>query len=141
MSVPPCSKVNCNINFNIKRFHQNKGCGTTPAEPHIRNVNKGRRPGGGRGVMCPDHPRNRCELFPPLSTSKFCHLLKTLLKPFNPMTTIIPNKSKIKPKRHLNCLILRQPGKHTFLLAHHRWGTFRKEECLQLSNRNSILMT
>ena len=31
----------------------------------------------------------------------------------------------------------RQP----FLLAHHRWGTFREEERLRLSDRNSILMT
>ena len=50
-SVPPCSKANCNINFNKKRFHHNKGCGATPAEPHVGNVNDGRRPGwgGGRG--------------------------------------------------------------------------------------------
>ena len=48
-SVPSCSKANCNINFNIKRFHHNKGCGTTPAEPHVRNVNDGLRPRGGGG--------------------------------------------------------------------------------------------
>ena len=29
----------------------------------------------------------------------------------------------------------------TFLLAHRRWGTFREEERLRLSDRNSILMT
>ena len=29
----------------------------------------------------------------------------------------------------------------TFLLAHRRWGTFREEERLRLSVRNSILMT
>ena len=29
----------------------------------------------------------------------------------------------------------------TFLLAHCRWGTFREEERLRLSDRNSILMT
>ena len=28
-----------------------------------------------------------------------------------------------------------------FLLAHHLWGTFREEEGLRLSDRNSILMT
>ena len=28
-----------------------------------------------------------------------------------------------------------------FLLTHCRWGTFREEECLRLSDRNSILMT
>ena len=28
-----------------------------------------------------------------------------------------------------------------FLLPHCRWGTFRKEERLRLSDRNSILMT
>ena len=69
-SVPPCSKASCNINFNIKWFHQNKGCGTTPAESHIRNVNKGWKHRGG-GFMSPDHPRNRCKFFPFLSTTKF----------------------------------------------------------------------
>ena len=29
----------------------------------------------------------------------------------------------------------------TFLLAHRRWGTFREQERLRLSDRNSILMT
>ena len=29
----------------------------------------------------------------------------------------------------------------TFLLAHRRWGTFREEERLRLSNRNSMGMT
>ena len=29
----------------------------------------------------------------------------------------------------------------TFLFAHRRWGMFREEERLQLSDRNSILMT
>ena len=28
-----------------------------------------------------------------------------------------------------------------FLLVHRRWGTFREEERLRLSDRNSILMT
>ena len=32
-------------------------------------------------------------------------------------------------------------GRQTFLLAHRRWGTFREEERLRLSDRNSILMT
>ena len=31
--------------------------------------------------------------------------------------------------------------RQTFLLAHRRWGTFREEERLRLSDRNSILMT
>ena len=31
--------------------------------------------------------------------------------------------------------------RQTFLLAHHRWGTFRVEERLRLSDRNSIQMT
>ena len=31
--------------------------------------------------------------------------------------------------------------KQTFRLAHHCWGTFREEERLRLSDRNSILMT
>ena len=38
---------------------------------------------------------------------------------------------------HINIACQRQ----TFLFAHHRWGTFREEERLQLSDRNSILMT
>ena len=36
---------------------------------------------------------------------------------------------------HLAC------ERQTFLLAHRHWGTFREEERLQLSDRNSILMT
>ena len=32
-------------------------------------------------------------------------------------------------------------ARQTFLLAHRRWGTFREEERLRLSDRNSILMT
>ena len=31
--------------------------------------------------------------------------------------------------------------KQTFRLTHRRWGTFREEERLRLSDRNSILMT
>ena len=31
--------------------------------------------------------------------------------------------------------------KQMFLLTHRRWGTFREEECLRLSDRNFILMT
>ena len=31
--------------------------------------------------------------------------------------------------------------RQTFLLVHHRWGMFREEEHLRLSDRNSILMT
>ena len=31
--------------------------------------------------------------------------------------------------------------RQTFLLIHPRWGTFREEERLQLSDRNSTLMT
>ena len=31
--------------------------------------------------------------------------------------------------------------KQTFLLVHHRWGTFREMERLRLSVKNSILMT
>ena len=31
--------------------------------------------------------------------------------------------------------------KQTFLLAHRSWGTFRAEERLRLSDRNSMLMT
>ena len=38
---------------------------------------------------------------------------------------------------HINIACERQ----TFLLAHHHWGTFREEEPLPLSDRNSILMT
>ena len=38
---------------------------------------------------------------------------------------------------HINIARERQ----TFLLAHRHWGTFRKEEPLRLSDRNSILMT
>ena len=38
---------------------------------------------------------------------------------------------------HINIACERQ----TFLLAHRHWGTFRKEEPLRLSDRNSILMT
>ena len=48
---------------------------------------------------------------------------------------------------HVFCL-LRSPvvwkvtcERQTFLLAHRRWGTFREEERLRLSDRNSILMT
>ena len=67
-----------------------------PAEPHIRNVNKGRRPGGGwkgGGGSC---------AWTTLETGAKC-----LPPTQKPMTTFIPNKSKIKPKRHLtcNCLI------------------------------------
>ena len=51
------------------------------------------------------------------------------------MTTFIANKSKIKPKRPLNCSISPLACKHTFLLAHRRWGTFRKEELLRLGNK------
>ena len=99
-SVPPCSKANCDINFNIKRVHHNKGCGTTPAEPHVRNVNEGRRPGGGRGSggSC---ARSTLE-------TGLLQSFATYSKPYRnpvPMTTFTPNKSKIKPKRHLNCLI------------------------------------
>ena len=44
--------------------------------------------------------------------------------------------------RPLRCF-LRQLAceRQTFLLAHRRWGTFREEERLRLSDRNSILMT
>ena len=38
---------------------------------------------------------------------------------------------------HINIACERQ----TFLLAHRHWGTFREEEPLRLSDRNSILMT
>ena len=106
-SVPPCSKANCNINFNIKWFHHNKGCGTTPAEPHVRNVNEGRRPRGGRGSG------GSCARSTLETGANFFHLcllqsFATYSKPYwnpVPMTTFTPNKSKIKPKRHLNCLI------------------------------------
>ena len=40
----------------------------------------------------------------------FCHLLKTLLKPWWPTTTFTGNNSKIKQKGHVNCSIT-QPAK------------------------------
>ena len=36
---------------------------------------------------------------------------------------------------------IRSLRKQTFRLVHRRWGTFREEERLRLSDRNSILMT
>ena len=40
---------------------------------------------------------------------------------------------------HFPCI--RSLRKQTFRLVHRRWGTFREEERLRLSDRNSILMT
>ena len=40
---------------------------------------------------------------------------------------------------HFPCI--RSLRKQTFRLVHRRWGTFREEEGLRLSDRNSILMT
>ena len=40
---------------------------------------------------------------------------------------------------HFPCI--RSSRKQTFRLVHRRWGTFREEERLRLSDRNSILMT
>ena len=40
---------------------------------------------------------------------------------------------------HFPCI--RSLRKQTFCLVHRRWGTFREEERLRLSDRNSILMT
>ena len=40
---------------------------------------------------------------------------------------------------HFPCI--RSLRKQTFHLVHRRWGTFREEERLRLSDRNSILMT
>ena len=64
------------------------------------------------GSMHPDSLRNNCKL-----TRSFCHVLKTLLKP--------PDNPWLH--YYITVQFLASLQKHTFLLTHHRWGTFRKE--------------
>ena len=54
---------------------------------------------------------------------------------------------KATPPLWVTCLVLLMLcgqiacERQTFLLSHHSWETFREEESLRLSDRNSILMT
>ena len=57
------------------------------------------------------------------------------------ISLILSAQSRIRPynNRQMYPFVACEP--QTFLLAHRRWGTFREEVRLRLSDRNSILMT
>ena len=67
-------------------------------------------PGGGGGVCPWTTLETGVSFFRLCLLQSFCHLLKTLLKLLEPLTTFTANKSKIKQKGHLNCSIT-QPAK------------------------------
>ena len=72
------------------------------------------------------------QYLPKYGYTRYIHPL--LARTRSPKYNKAQSKRKANP-REVAC------ERQTFLFAHRRWGTFRKEERLRFSDRNSILMT